>query len=39
MSQHEAREKKRKVQWLLKEFEARLERCLRDGEKIGPTSD
>ena len=35
-SQGEAREKKQKVERLLKEFEARLEHCLKNGEEIGP---
>ncbi|KAH9046173.1 hypothetical protein EDB84DRAFT_1674228 [Lactarius hengduanensis] len=35
-SQDEASEKQQKVERLLKEFEARLEHCLRNGEEIGP---
>lgn len=35
-SQDEADDKKQKVERLLKEFEARLEHCLRNGEEIGP---
>jgi len=34
--QAEAREKRQKVERLLREFEARLEYCLRTGEEIGP---
>ncbi|KAH9080658.1 hypothetical protein EDB83DRAFT_2310838 [Lactarius deliciosus] len=35
-SQDEASEKKQTVERLLKEFDARLEHCLRNGEEIGP---
>ncbi|KAI9445788.1 hypothetical protein BJY52DRAFT_410009 [Lactarius psammicola] len=35
-SQDEAREKRQKVERLLEAFEARLKRCLRTGEDIGP---